>query len=234
MLEVEQKFSLANRNIAELEDRLVRIGFTKSADVEMTDWYFDVKSFDLVRKDCWLRYREKAGCAGQFELKRGQKGHRETGGSTTIYEEIEGSEAVELALSMLSETSRGGEAPPTEYEGHAVPTFPRSDAPFIPFARIVTKRSSWKAVDPKKQVLSDTFVVDLDTTEDGYAVGEVEAVVESASQVDEARQEIGKFVSELYDADDASDGPPMGKLEVYLQRKRPDLYEVARSMGVVS
>ena len=96
------------------------------------------------------------------------------------------------------------------------------------------------------------LVVDLDTTDFGYAVGEVEAVVQRPDQVPAARAAIAEFLDtlllRLYDNDDeeqddenhdhgdgdqAPKAAAVGKLEYYLQTRRPDVYQIMVEAGVV-
>jgi hypothetical protein len=218
-LEVEQKFPFSDQS--DLEERLRREGFAPLKELTMVDWYFDrfvdddndavnnnsYLELPLVRRDHWLRYRETIiengnGNGGQWQLKRG--GNK--GGGATVYEEIEGIQAVDIAHSVLKEQ----QSPPLSsrtvttltFDGHPIPVLPIPDCDVVPLARIVTHRAKWKQeeqhqppptkgnanVDDNKDFGSKqqkhhppsfpNLVVDLDTTPDGYAVGEVEAVVE--------------------------------------------------------
>ena len=209
MLEVEQKFPFSDRS--DLEERLRKEGFAPVKDLTMVDWYFDrfVDNGDndylelpLVRRDHWLRYRETItenanDNDGQWQLKRGNKGDGRSGGGATVYEEIEGIQAVDIAHSVLKEStsslsanSEEAVATSTSFDGHPIPVLPIPDCDVVPLARIVTHRAKWKQEQqqqpPKTGNVnandSDTsfpnLVVDLDTTPDGYAIGEVEAVVE--------------------------------------------------------
>jgi CYTH domain len=62
---------------------------------------------------------------------------------------------------------------------------PQAPPDLVPFARIVTHRSHWIHKDPPNADASGRFaglVVDLDSTDFGHAVGEVEALVEAPSR----------------------------------------------------
>eukprot|EP00531_Pseudo-nitzschia_arenysensis_P011228 CAMPEP_0116130004 /NCGR_PEP_ID=MMETSP0329-20121206/8226_1 /TAXON_ID=697910 /ORGANISM="Pseudo-nitzschia arenysensis, Strain B593" /LENGTH=229 /DNA_ID=CAMNT_0003624309 /DNA_START=227 /DNA_END=916 /DNA_ORIENTATION=+ len=189
MIEVEQKFPFLDRSC--LEERLQEEGFVPVKELTMVDWYFD--RFDenaedlelpLVRQDHWLRYRETGdGSHGEWQLKRGNP-KSGGGGGATVYEEVEGIRAVEIAFSVagsqpLSPSEDAAKTAAT-FDGHAVPALPIEGCDVVPFARIVTHRAKWKQ-DPNIINSKDSgvdLVVDLDTTPDGFAVGEVEAVVE--------------------------------------------------------
>jgi thiamine-triphosphatase len=225
-IEVEQKFSLNDRNTEDVKIRLKGLGFAPSDSIEMTDWYFDVPSYDVLRKDCWLRYRSQSTNQGQWQLKKGQSDHV---GSSTVYEEVEGMDAVKMACDLVSSSPK--DKPGFSYEGFTVPDFPVSGTSFFPFARIFTQRTTWKNTDKEDQAC---LSVDLDTTDFGYAVGEVEVVVEDRTDIDSARLRIRSLIESLRDADEDEDPPQAtGKLEYYLQRNRPLLYGICLESGVI-
>jgi thiamine-triphosphatase len=238
-IEVEEKFCVTDRPLAQLERQLRESGFEQSPTVEMVDWYFDTESYCLVQKDCWLRFREKAGTLGQWELKRGQKDHQE--GRATVYEEIEGDSAVSLASSLIqsagtsvsvsASVSVTEKTATTDFQGYnnnTVPQVPGLDS-LSPFARIVTRRASWRHVS-KDHRFAD-LSVDLDTTDFDYAIGEVEAVVTSQEEVADARVRIQTLLNELVGGD--SPKKPRGKLEHYLYRFRPQLYQRLVECGLM-
>ncbi len=266
MLEVEQKFPFLDRS--RLEERLQEEGFVPAKELTMVDWYFDRFDEDaedlelpLVRQNHWLRYRETgSGSDGEWQLKRGNP-KSGGGGGATVYEEIEEIRAVEIAFSVarrrpvsLSKDSINKDT--TTFDGHLVPALPIEDCDFVPFARIVTHRAKWKR-DPDKHNsnnLSIDLVVDLDTTPDGFAVGEVEAVVEGEDcsievvgteeavaeaearndqAVVEARECIRDFLARLLQEEAQNGRPPMGKLEQFLSQNRPQMYKACIESGVI-
>ena len=256
MLEVEQKFPFSDRS--RLEEGLKQRGFEPVKELTMVDWYFDRFSDEhlelpLVRSDHWLRYRESNN-KGQWQLKRGNKSGS---GGLTVYEEIEGIQACEIARSVLRASAENAidlskDATPT-LDGHSVPELPIDDCDVLPFARIVTHRAKWKQQTTSDQPSSGSdLVVDLDTTPDGFAVGEVEVLVEgedcssieSQEEADqaqarndqavaEARERIQSFLKSLLEEQGTSTRPPMGKLEQFLSQKRPKMYEACVEAGVI-
>ena len=101
VFEVEQKFSL-HEGIQTTEERLLKLGMTKSCEIPMIDWYYDLPAPDwiLTPRDYWLRFRETPkGCA--WQLKQGRKQQE---GGATVYEEVEGDHAINIALSLLPAT----------------------------------------------------------------------------------------------------------------------------------
>jgi len=258
LLEVEQKFPFLDRS--SLEERLREEGFTPARELTMVDWYFD--RFDdenlelpLVRNDHWLRYREtKDGSGGEWQLKRGNE-KSGGGGGTTVYEEIEGIRAVEISVSMLKEhaSTRSQDATETAatFDGHPIPVLPIEGCDVVPFARIVTHRAKWKPDPSNSKETNVDLVVDLDTTPDGFAVGEMEAVVvgEDCSNIEgqeaaevqarndravaEARERIQEFLARLLEEEAQNQRPPMGKLEQFLSQNRPQMYKACIESGVI-
>jgi len=300
-LEVEQKFPFSDRS--DLEKRLRKEGFAPVTELTMVDWYFDrfeedgTNGFELplIRRDHWLRYRETItenrntnDDDGQWQLKRGNKGG--SGGGTTVYEEVEGIRALEIAHSILREhpspspSSRSKdveEVATRTFDGHPIPVLPIPGCDVVPLARIVAHRAKWKQQQRVTETTtatatttttpntredentdSDAFpnlVVDLDTTPDGFAVGEVEAMVqgeecdsgstgteieatEAAARNDravaQARNDIQRFLAILLRDDLASSAttnrrPPMGKLEQFLFKYRPQMYKACVKSGVI-
>jgi thiamine-triphosphatase len=252
-LEVEQKFALLDRNLEDIKARLGQAGFELETVKEMVDWYFDVEGSVLTRHDCWLRYRQllssDAHQTGQWELKRGQprtiQSKDKTGStesnSLTVYEEIEGAAAETTACSVLSDfnfsptssSSSSSSTPNTtatstgNFQDHIVPQLGVSNTGLEPFARIVTQRSSWKSTDKCNW---ENLSVDLDTTDFGYAVGEVERVVHKQEDVEAARTQVQALIAELCDG--VSD-PAVGKLEYFLKRNRPDIYHACVESGTI-
>lgn len=229
-LEVEQKFQLSD--LQNLESRLKLLGFVPSGRVLFVDWYFDTARSDLSLQDYWLRFREKAGEEGNWELKRGS-GHNS---SSTVYEEIEGQDAVSIALSMISVdecTAPTYEIP--SFEGFDAPQFAglENEIPLYPFCRIETSRSRWETnlTDPDNAYLG--LVVDLDETNTGHAVGEVEMVVEDASRVADAKRRVQELVAKLIEGVEPPDSPAVGKLEHFLMTQRPDHYAACVRSGVI-
>lgn len=246
----------------------------------------------LVRNDHWLRFREITSqngvdCCngGEWELKRGTSAGKDCDGGATVYEEIEGIRAVEIACSVVQEQSKKSPSrasasttrpsstdteestpmtPLLRFDGHSIPILPIDGCGLEPFARIVTHRAKWKQQHQSGTTSTTTFqnlVVDLDTTPDGFAVGEVEALVgagetedqsipygaETATNNDnnqdaaitQARADIRRFLVRILDhegrEDDAPERrrPPMGKLGQYLFQNQPQIHKVCVESGVI-
>jgi thiamine-triphosphatase len=263
LLEVEQKFALDDRNLEDIKSRLKQAGFELDSSKEMIDWYFDVEGSILSRQDYWLRYRQTQlpsgpdtgqTNTGQWELKRGQPAMiknkdeaDDTASTLTVYEEIEGADAVTTACSLLSALnfSPKSTTPNTntiqayttsDFRGHPVPRLDVPDSGLEPFARIVTQRSSWRSTSTDNVSPWENLSVDLDTTDFGYAVGEVERVVHRQEDVKAARTHVQALIAEIIcnnGVSSVSDVPAVGKLEYFLKRNRPDIYQACVESGTI-
>jgi len=222
-LEIEQKFTLPDGSI---EEQLLNLGMVKGSEMTMVDWYYDVAAphWILTPQDCWLRFREtpKERC---WQLKRGRI---HCSGGSTVYEETEGTEAVKIAISMLPNHSQL--KLPTE-EVNVNVTERLESYNIVPFARIETVRSSWRPKDDNSPHTG--LCVDLDKTDFGYIVGEVEIVVNKEEDVEAARQRVGKFVASLVPDPDESTDPAIGKLEHYMQRYCKEQYDACIQGGSI-
>jgi thiamine-triphosphatase len=229
-LEVEEKFEISDSQ--NLESRLKELGFVPSTRICFVDWYFDTEKNDLTLQDCWLRFREKAGKKGKWELKRG----RGQNTSSTVYEEIEGQEAVSVALSMLPDNAFAETNGQIDlFEGFEVPQFTGFEKafPLYPFCRLETWRSSWKVNPEASNNVYLGLAVDLDETNIGHSVGEVEMVVDDDSRVLDAKHRVQDLVAKLTEGEQSRDGPAVGKLEHFLTTRRPQHYAACVKSGVI-
>ena len=226
-LEIEQKFPLADSS--DLEPRLKSLGFVPKDTTVFVDWYFDTECNYLTTRDCWLRYRAR-GDKGQWELKQGRVIDQD---SATVYEEHEGDKAVSLSLSLISKvpapTIRNSSR---TFDGFEAPTPPGDVAQRLsPFCRLETTRSSWIVNPENKDSIYSGFAVDLDSTNTGHAVGEVETLVQSDADIPEARAQVKDLISKLTVDDASDDGPAVGKLEHFLKKFRPEHYDACVKSG---
>ena len=89
----------------------------------------------------------------------------------------------------------------------------------LPFARCETKRSSWSNVDRTSKFN------DIDWTDFGYKVGEVEAIVESGNEIEGARGMIRRLIELVIgDTDGKVGGAALGKLESFMISMDKDHY----------
>ncbi|GAX20540.1 thiamine-triphosphatase [Fistulifera solaris] len=240
-IEIEEKFVVPH----DIEKRLMQWGFERQQCVEMTDWYFDTSSLQLLQKNMWLRCRQPeihgdADDISQWQIKIGQQSKRNSRNDLgtplmTVYVELEGISALEKAASCLSppDIAAHGEGCFIDdnsemFRNHTIPKIPNNmlSSQLLPFARIYTRRTSWTFLD---------VAVDLDETDFGHAVGEVEMVVEDETRVEAARTQVREWVAKLQDpaADTVEQAVAKGKLEYYLYHFRPNVYELCLQSGVL-
>ena len=251
-IEVEQKFFLGSSasDMAALESRLVSLGFQRvNGEVSFMDWYFDTPApyWTLTRRDNWLRYREllisQPGLVegrnadtnafkkqGSWQLKRGLT----QTGQATVYEEYEGTAAIDRSVDMIQNT--GDDCDDDERtlsvnidqellkDGHAMPQLPIEfkQHALLPFARFETKRSSWSNVDRTSKF--NDLTIDIDWTDFGYTVGEVEAIVQSENEIEGARDMIRRLIELIGDTDGKVGGAALGKLETFMISRDEDHY----------
>uniref|UniRef100_A0A452F8F1 Thiamine-triphosphatase n=1 Tax=Capra hircus TaxID=9925 RepID=A0A452F8F1_CAPHI len=203
LIEVERKFVPGPGT----EERLQELGGTLEHRVTFRDSYYDTPELSLMRADYWLRQREGSG----WELKC--PGAASVSGPHTEYTELTAEPSIVVQL--------------CEVLGAVVPGAGGVAAVLGPLglqlvASFVTKRSAWKLVlsgaDGEERLLR----VDLDTADFGYAVGEVEALVDKEAEVPAALEKIHHLSSLLGVL--AQEKAP-AKLIVYLQRFRPQDYQ---------
>jgi adenylate cyclase class IV len=228
MLEVEQKFVIEDMEDAnKIETILISQGMMKKAEITLIDWYFDLESPTLTPLDNWLRFREVPQKGGSWELKIG----RRHDGGTTVYNEVEGITAIQEALNQIPYSRRSESKESMKlFEGFQVPELPEFAQCFVPFCRLETKRTSWHYPNGDKRKIS----VDIDATNYGFLVGEVELIVETDDQVEHAKNEISIFVNLLRGDNYKTEEMAIGKLEYYLMNFRPDHYSACLERGSLS
>jgi hypothetical protein len=240
-IEVEQKFCTSN--LAQVQSKLTQMGFkANTSTVQFMDWYFDLPSLPLCTQDFWLRYRHPSDISqGSWQLKRGKRisnGNLSGSSATrtsTVYEELEGDDALDVVESLLIEKSiqiepaaNGGESC-GKMDGFLVPELPRLGKYGIqPFARIETIRSSWKSDDTSADQAYKGITVDLDGTDYGYTVGEVELVVQTNDEIDKARDRVQVVIQEITGNGSSR---ALGKLETYLIENKPEVYDACVKAG---
>lgn len=243
-IEVEEKFSLSELDINVFVDKLSTMGFVKGTEnVEFMDWYFDLPDPDWVLSlsDNWLRFRElirvneEDKSDGSWQMKCGTQIHNDNSG-TTVYEELEGDEAINMAMSIIKDKtySTVNTRSETLMDGYVIPSLPinADKSGLTPFARIKTTRSSWIFKD--KDDPTNNLNIDIDVTDFGYLVGEVEQVVESEEEVSVSKLRIQKVIEQITDASNYNNnGPALGKLELYMIRNRKQHFEECVRHGVM-
>ena len=266
-LEIEKKFAIRDEQSAkEMEQKLASLGFIISRREEFVDYYFDLPAprWHFSLQDCWFRYREKKikimndwGWRGAWQVKRGKKeehtGARDNDGMTT-YEEFQGKQAKELilaklnALEALDDNTSGFDVTPPEF-AYDIPHLAGAES-LVPFARLETFRTCYTTAEGEFSNLK----VDVDKTDFGYMVGEVEAVLTAdgtndKEQVIAAKEKIRQLVDLISECDNESDNasmaamagsgerisilPVLGKLEYYLINHSREHYDACVKAGIL-
>lgn len=255
-LEVEKKFPVSEDPTAftNLKQTLISLGFEQTHQEEFVDWYFDLPApnwyFSL--NDIWIRYREKKwkmnnnyGWRGTWQVKRGgaTESNRKENDGMTVYQEYQGVAAKEMILDLLCNIDE--ESCNLNFEeSEVLPSSEYNDVPhldgaekLVPFSRFKTFRSCWQIPENGCCTEFQGLKVDIDKTDIGYAVGEVEAVFQAgsdAAEVELQKENIRKLVDLLTSggADDTS-AMSMGKLEYYLQKNCKVHYNACVESGVI-
>lgn len=203
LIEVERKFTPG----PDTEERLQKLGATLEHRVTFRDTYYDTSELSLMLSDHWLRQREGSG----WEFKC--PGVTGVSGPHNEYVEVTSESAI---VTQLFELLGSGEQ---ETAGVAA-VLGRLKLQEV--ASFITTRSSWKLALSGAHEEESLLTVDLDSTDFGYAVGEVEAMVHEKAEVPAALEKIISISSML--GVPAQEKAP-AKLLVYLQRFRPLDYQ---------
>ena len=165
-------------------------------------------------------------------------------------EEVE--EVDELEEEKITHSSETTPLP--TMDGYEIPTIPPSiktkiknqyhdNMNLVPFARIKTTRSSWKCLDNTND-LAYGLSVDIDCTDFGYMVGEVEQVVDNEEDISLSKERIGKLIEQITTGvDETMDSKrggavtttttttTYGKLELFMIRNRQKHFEACLNGG---
>jgi len=138
-------------------------------------------------------------------------------------------------------------------DGYRIPKLPDKSIEcgivLVPFARIKTTRSSWKMEvktedngndngdndnqnnnnDSTKQ--SKQLTVDIDATDFGHMVGEVEQVVNREEDVSASKEHIKEIISQIIGGQGSDHTPVLGKLELYMIRNRKKHFDACVKGG---
>jgi adenylate cyclase class IV len=227
-LEVEQKFQLLDSGC--LEPKLRDLGFVPKGTVTFVDWYFDTDDNYFTTRDVWFRFREK-GSKGEWQLKRG----RGQNAASTVYEETEGENAISIVLSLTPKSAAQKISVRSEdFDGFHAPKLPLDASHgLFPFCRLETTRSSWAIDTTNTESIYDGLIVDLDSTNTGHTVGEVETVVDTHEEIPMAKERVEALISKLTQNSGPQEGPATGKLEQFLINNRPEHYDACVKSGVI-
>jgi hypothetical protein len=205
------------------------------------------------------RYREKKwkmntntyGWRGLWQVKRGgaRHGTEIKDDDITVYQEYQGTAAKQMILDLLSKIEHDESCIKQEksilqsFEFDDIPHLDGADERLVPFLRFKTFRSCWQVtatIDGSNDFSG--LKVDIDTTDMGYAVGEVEAIFESGTSeaaVELQKGNIRKLVDLLtngqtkYINEEGASIVSIGKLEYYLQKNCEEHYDALIKAGAI-
>lgn len=169
---------------------------------KVRDVYYDNQDKDLILSDRWLRCRD-----GKFEFKiPADPTTKNSSFLARRYTELTSDQDILAALNL------SGRNLVAALQQHSI----------RPFATISTTRRSYQQND---------FRIDIDRTDFGYALGEVEKLVSDPTQLELTEQELKQFLAAHHIA--YSQGH-IGKVAHYLQQCDPDLFHRLIDAGVIN
>ncbi|XP_050030314.1 thiamine-triphosphatase-like [Dermacentor andersoni] len=207
--EIERKFRVP----PDVERRLLALGASLVSRRTFVDAYYDTEDYFLCLRDHWLRLRSDEN--NTWELKHRRKGDASCG-AAAAYREVRGDAQIMATLGEVLPRAR------LVNDAQRVSDLV-ANGTLRELALITTVRKTFKAPGMNA-------VVDIDETDWGFSVGEIEVVlVESddgsdlaGADVERATAEIAALSSQL--GVDEEGPPPEGKVESYLKLRRPELY----------
>uniref|UniRef100_W5LYM9 Thiamine triphosphatase n=1 Tax=Lepisosteus oculatus TaxID=7918 RepID=W5LYM9_LEPOC len=200
-VEVERKFVCGPDIQTRLNDLAVAVCL---GCAQFLDQYFDTPDCRLTLRDVWLRRRQ-----GSWELKcrdgatrrrsAAESRQQERGGDAlcTRYREI--TELAEVIARVREELREGDhEQAARVRDGQMSPSWVRELCLF-PFAQFTTERCSYilPMEGEEEEVEGGGTRVDLDRTDFGFCVGEIEVLVQSPEEMDSALRKIERTAQRL-------------------------------------
>jgi len=181
------------------EEKLIQ-GAEFFKEIKNEDIYLDRASHELTLQGIWLRKRN-----GRFEMKVALPDMSQKHFGTTQYRELETDDAIADTLQL---------------PGNANLEADLLQAGYVPFMEVCSQRRSYR---------NGPFRIDLDTTDYGYQMAEIELMIEENDDRSTARKRITDFAESL----GIDTSPVRGKILEYLFRYRPDHYEALSKAGVI-
>jgi len=200
MIEIERKFKLRETDLQTIK-QIAKFGGEKT----YRDEYYDSPTYELTKKDTWLRKRN-----GVWECKVAVENTENKG--TDYYLELTNESDI---LKYLLDNDHIKQIGSLSVDQHL------ANNSICQFATICSARSKYK---------TDKFNFDLDVTDFGYSIGEIEIMVKDASEIPSAQKLIDQFVSEH----DLVVAGVQGKVLEYLNRFRREHYDALVVAGLIS
>ena len=173
MFEVEKKFKIP----ADFTRVLLEQGWKYLKEVHLIDVYFDTENYQLTRSDYWLR---KRGRKWQFKCPiQLQKDPNSV--SIDRYEELEDEKAISERLALVLNAKSSSIVDKTTDNLIEI-------LGLKPIAKFESFRTKYRL---------DLFTIDLDKTNFGYELGEIEIMCEKTSDMEQATGKIFDMANKL-------------------------------------
>lgn len=193
MIEIEKKFLLSD-----IQQQELLSGARKLGNKMVEDSYLDTDDFRLTTHDLWFRKRD-----GSYELKVPLKSTSDSNVATNRYHEL--TDIHEIASELGLNASQDFEAALLQ-------------AGIKKYMTCFTNRTSYEKRGFHLDIDTVTY---LDSTFE-YALAEIELLIDSESDADNAEHRIIEFAKEF---NLVVDRVILGKVAAYLQAKRPEHYK---------
>lgn len=201
MIEIEKKFLLTDEQKKDLLEGAHELGHKL-----VVDSYFDNDAFVLTSNDLWLRERD-----GAHELKAPLKSGNGSASGGNRYHEITDSKEIAHQLGLS-----GGSDLETEL----------SRAGIKKFITCFTNRDSYEKQGFHIDIDSATYL----SSEFVYALAEIELLVNSESEADDADRRIIEFAKGF---GLTTDQVILGKIGAFIKSEIPDHYKFLVGAGVL-
>jgi thiamine-triphosphatase len=170
------------------------------AEKKIHDVYFDTPDYRLTTKDWWLRSRD-----GRFEIKIPLHDIHHPEKGTTQYRELETEDEIRRAIGLPQKNDFMSDLKAANYRS---------------VADILTTRTKYKYGE---------FTIDLDVTDSGYELAEIELMVPQPADMEQAVQKILAFAAERGLGIEAR----RGKVLEYIRRNNPAHFQALMDAGVI-
>ncbi|XP_019636882.1 PREDICTED: thiamine-triphosphatase-like isoform X1 [Branchiostoma belcheri] len=201
VIEVERKFSFSEGS----EEKLRKAGAVCKEESSFHDVYFDTEEFVLTLADHWLRKRE-----GRWELKC-PPASRDRASLVEQYVELQHEADILKQLAAILNVRAG-----------SVDELVRR-ASCEPFCNFQTDRKTY--------TLEGGFKIDLDQTDFGFRVGEIELICQKQDDVPEALRKIDALAEKL---GFVSKTKIPGKMSAFLKTFREKHYDALVKGGLLT
>lgn len=200
MIEIEKKFLLTDAQSKALLADARELG-----EKSVTDSYLDTADYSLTTNNLWFRERN-----GSFELKAPLQTQGASSTATNRYHELTELDSIRQALKLKADDTF---------------TAALANSSIGRFMTCFTHRKSYA----KQGFQIDVDAVTYQDSQFQYAIAEIELIVDSEAQADEAEYRIIEFAKQF---DLTTDQVILGKVAAYLKMERIDHYDMLVEAGI--